>query len=264
MGLGHCTRRVEICCDCPIAHGQRPRDAAGSYRGISLLSVAGKVYADLLLHRTIGQAEKKLRKGQNGSREGEAILMPCLKYDIYTTVILERSSASPVTHGAGRGDINPCNCICGPCQNSISWEARWGSDLKNLHTGTGTVVRVDGEVGHCFPVKRPSHSCPRQAVESLHYYQVRRCTADRCISGVVALLCSGELAFPADLPDHFVVLVGMVGAGDWSMSREMDAHNVHAMAAFCQLQDIWASLKLSNKQKMDMCRTSVFLYVCEM
>eukprot|EP00955_Chlamydomonas_euryale_P072031 361271-Chlamydomonas_euryale.AAC.4 len=69
MGLGHCTCGVEICCDCPIVQGQRsaviapsykgkdPRDAAGSCRGIGLLSIAGKVYARLLLHSTVEQIE---------------------------------------------------------------------------------------------------------------------------------------------------------------------------------------------------------------
>eukprot|EP00955_Chlamydomonas_euryale_P041347 351960-Chlamydomonas_euryale.AAC.4 len=49
------------------------------------------------------------------------------------------------------------------------------------------------------------------------------------------------------------------------MSRETDVRNVRALAAFCQFQDIWASLKLSNKQKMDVYHTFVlpsFLYGC--
>eukprot|EP00955_Chlamydomonas_euryale_P118890 366565-Chlamydomonas_euryale.AAC.7 len=46
----------------------------------------------------------------------------------------------------------------------------------------------------------------------------------------------------------------------------MDVQNVRALAAFCQFQDIWASPKLSNKQKMGVYRTfarPIFLYGCE-
>eukprot|EP00955_Chlamydomonas_euryale_P104302 365555-Chlamydomonas_euryale.AAC.22 len=35
------------------------------------------------------------------------------------------------------------------------------------------------------------------------------------------------------------------------MSRGMDVQNVRALATFCQFQDIRASPKLSNKQKID-------------
>eukprot|EP00955_Chlamydomonas_euryale_P084474 363970-Chlamydomonas_euryale.AAC.5 len=65
--------------------------------------------------------------------------------------------------------------------------------------------------------------------------------------------------------DSFKYL-GSFFANEGSMSREMDVRNVRALAAFRQFQDIWASPKLSNKQKMDVCRTSVFpvfLYGCE-
>eukprot|EP00955_Chlamydomonas_euryale_P025390 267450-Chlamydomonas_euryale.AAC.1 len=58
---------------------------------------------------------------------------------------------------------------------------------------------------------------------------------------------------------------GSVFADDGSMSRETDVPNVRALAAFCQFQDIWASLKLSNKQKTDVHHTYVspiLLYGC--
>eukprot|EP00955_Chlamydomonas_euryale_P103589 365507-Chlamydomonas_euryale.AAC.6 len=56
--------------------------------------------------------------------------------------------------------------------------------------------------------------------------------------------------------DSFKYL-GSVFAGDGSINREMDVCNVRALAAFRQFQDIWASPKLSNKQKMDFYRTFV-------
>jgi len=56
--------------------------------------------------------------------------------------------------------------------------------------------------------------------------------------------------------DSFKYL-GSFFADDGSMSREMDVRNVRALAAFRQFQDIWASPKLSSKQKMDVYRTFV-------
>eukprot|EP00955_Chlamydomonas_euryale_P082693 363759-Chlamydomonas_euryale.AAC.12 len=64
MGVGHCTPRVEICCDCHIVQGQRPQRRGGSYRGFSLLSIAGKVYAMLLLRRLVEQIEPNLHRAR--------------------------------------------------------------------------------------------------------------------------------------------------------------------------------------------------------
>eukprot|EP00955_Chlamydomonas_euryale_P075343 362292-Chlamydomonas_euryale.AAC.4 len=54
----------------PLYKRKGPKDAAGagSYRGISLLSIAGKVYAALLLQRTVEQIELDLHEAQNGLR----------------------------------------------------------------------------------------------------------------------------------------------------------------------------------------------------
>eukprot|EP00955_Chlamydomonas_euryale_P096751 365029-Chlamydomonas_euryale.AAC.13 len=70
MGVGHCTRKVEICCDCPIVQGQRPQRRGGVIPGISLLSIASQVYVALLLHRTAEHIEPKLHEAQNGFRKG--------------------------------------------------------------------------------------------------------------------------------------------------------------------------------------------------
>eukprot|EP00955_Chlamydomonas_euryale_P031597 331650-Chlamydomonas_euryale.AAC.1 len=43
--------------------------------------------------------------------------------------------------------------------------------------------------------------------------------------------------------------LGAFFADDGPISREMDVRNVCPLAAFRQFQDIWASPKLSNKQK---------------
>eukprot|EP00955_Chlamydomonas_euryale_P063458 358672-Chlamydomonas_euryale.AAC.5 len=60
--------------------------------------------------------------------------------------------------------------------------------------------------------------------------------------------------------------VGSFFADDGSTSRVIDVRNVRAMIAFRQFQDIWASPKLNNKQKMYVYCTFVlpiFLHGCE-
>jgi len=55
----------------------------------------------------------------------------------------------------------------------------------------------------------------------------------------------------------FITILGSFFADDGSMSREMGVRNVRALAAFHQFQDIRASPKPSNTQKMHVYRTFV-------
>jgi hypothetical protein len=53
----------------PLYKGKGPRDSPGNYRGISLLSIAGKVYAAILLHRVSTQVDGQLHEAQCGFRK---------------------------------------------------------------------------------------------------------------------------------------------------------------------------------------------------
>jgi hypothetical protein len=50
----------------PIYKHKGAKVAPGNYRGISLLSLPGKVYASILLHRITSQVEGKLSEAQCG------------------------------------------------------------------------------------------------------------------------------------------------------------------------------------------------------
>eukprot|EP00955_Chlamydomonas_euryale_P112077 366111-Chlamydomonas_euryale.AAC.6 len=54
MGVGHCTRGVEICCGCPVVQGHRPlrRGGGGAYKGTSLLSIAEATVLQIMDDRT--------------------------------------------------------------------------------------------------------------------------------------------------------------------------------------------------------------------
>eukprot|EP00955_Chlamydomonas_euryale_P045597 353185-Chlamydomonas_euryale.AAC.1 len=337
MGVGHCTAEWKSAVIAPLYKGKGPRDTAGSYRGISLLSIAGKVYTALLSHRTVEQIEPKLHEAQNGFRKGRDTTdaMFTLRY-LVNTVARHQLPMAPdeVTPTLSIGFVDFTKA-CDSIRREALWEVLkvYGVHLhmikllEDLHTGTEKVVQVEGEAGRSFTVKaRVQQGC----IVALALFNVsvdhilqealsqlpsdKQCGHIAChpISRIVALMYTDDLALLADSPDDLVVLLGKVDAvaskyglfinaaeteimvvrrpmtlptfklsgkellvtdslkylgsfiaDDRSMSREMD---VRALAAFCQFQDIWASPKLSNKQKMDMCRTFVlpiFLNGCK-
>eukprot|EP00955_Chlamydomonas_euryale_P032113 336442-Chlamydomonas_euryale.AAC.2 len=70
MGVRHC----QPCSDpggwksaliTPLYKSKGPGDAAESYQGISLLPIAGKVFAALLLHSTAKQTKPTFHEAQN-------------------------------------------------------------------------------------------------------------------------------------------------------------------------------------------------------
>jgi hypothetical protein len=138
----------------PIYKNKGPKDEPGSYRGISLLSIPGKVYASLLLHRISGQVESKLSEAQCGFRPGRGTV---------DAMYVLRSL------GAACGEHNTCLAKAyidlTKAYDSIDRWALWKvlrlykvhskliALLEDLHTGTTAAVRLDGRVGPAFDVK---------------------------------------------------------------------------------------------------------------
>jgi hypothetical protein len=127
----------------------------GNYRGISLLSIPGKVYASIHLHRIISQVVGKLSEAQCGFRSNRGTV---------DAIDAMRSL------GAACGELN--TCLAKPYMDltkaygSINRWALWKvlrlynvsakliALLKDLHTGTGTTaaVRLVGDLGPAFDV----------------------------------------------------------------------------------------------------------------
>ena len=230
----------------PLYKGKGPRDTAGSYRGISLLSIAGKVYAALLLHRTVEQIEPKLHEAQNGFRKGRGTTdaMFTLR-SLVNTVARHQLPTAP-------DEVTPTLAIAfvdfTKAYDSISREALWQvlklygvhphviKLLEDLHTGTEAVIRVDGKVGRSFTVKAGvRQGCViaptlfNVFVDHILQEALSRLPPDKqfgvqiitksggalptdLISRIVALMYADDLALLTDSPDDLVVLLDMVDA----------------------------------------------------
>ena len=57
----------------PLYKGKGDRKSADNYRGISLLSIPGKVYATILMRRVYEQADSQLLDAQTAFRKGRGI-----------------------------------------------------------------------------------------------------------------------------------------------------------------------------------------------
>lgn len=133
--------------------GKGAKDIAGNYRGISLLSIAGKVYAIILMHRVYQQVEPQLHEAQSGFRRGRGTVDA-----IYTLRAL----------GAACSEYRVCMAKAyidfTKAYDSVNrwllWKALrlYGVHtkiialLEDLHDGTHAAVRLGGQVGPSFRV----------------------------------------------------------------------------------------------------------------
>ena len=133
--------------------GKGAKYMAGNYRGISLLSIAGKVYAIILMQRVYQQTETQLHEAQSGFRRGRGTTDA-----IYTLRAL----------GAACSEYRVCMAKAyvdfTKAYDSVNrwllWKALrlYGVHskiialLEDLHDGTHAAVRLGGQVGHRFRV----------------------------------------------------------------------------------------------------------------
>jgi hypothetical protein len=137
----------------PLYKGKGPRDSPGNYRGISLLSIAGKVYAAILLHRVSTQVDGQLHEAQCGFRKSRGTVDA-----IFT---LRSLSAAHAEH-------KQCMAVAfvdySKAYDCINRAALWRvlrlytvhqhiiDLLEDLHTNTAAAVRLAGKIGPEFPV----------------------------------------------------------------------------------------------------------------
>jgi hypothetical protein len=137
----------------PLYKNKGSKDEPGSYRGISLLSIPGKVYASILLHRVAAQVEEQLHEAQCGFRPGRGT--------VDAMFVLRSLSAAC-------GEHNTCLAKAyidlTKAYDSINRWALWKvlrvyqvhakiiALLEDLHTGTFAALRLDGKVGPAFEV----------------------------------------------------------------------------------------------------------------
>jgi hypothetical protein len=126
-------------------------DVPGNYRGISLLSIPGKVYASILLHRITSQVERKLSEAQCGFRSNRGTV---------DAIYVLRSL------GAACGECNTCLAKAyidlTKAYDSINRWALWKvlrlynvsakliALLEDLHTGHHCCCSAGWELGACL------------------------------------------------------------------------------------------------------------------
>jgi Reverse transcriptase (RNA-dependent DNA polymerase) len=133
--------------------GKGAKDTAGNYRGISLLSIAGKVYAIILMHRVYVKVDPQLHEAQNGFRKGRGTVDA-----IYT---LRALSAACSEHNVcmAKAYIDFTKAY-DSVNRWLLWKALRLYDvhpkiislLEDLHHGTQAAVRLGSQVGPRFHV----------------------------------------------------------------------------------------------------------------
>jgi hypothetical protein len=138
----------------PLYKGKGEKSACGSYRGISLLSIPGKIYGRVLIERVKERTECYLREEQGGFRQGRGcvdqiftVKQLCEKYlevnkEVYIAFMdLEKAYDRVDRKGVWRvlGDYGVGRKLIGA--------------VKSFYDGCSAGVRIGRKVGKWFEVK---------------------------------------------------------------------------------------------------------------
>jgi hypothetical protein len=134
-------------------HKKGERCVPGNYRGISLLSIPGKVYAMLLLERVSATVEPKLHEAQCGFRPGRgtvdamfvlrSVAAKCNEYQCcLAQAFIDLAKAYDTINRWALWKV----------LEHYGVHAKLIALLQDLHVGTQAAVRMDGEVGPWFEV----------------------------------------------------------------------------------------------------------------
>ncbi len=74
----------------PVYKGKGKRGECGSYRGISLLSIPGKVYGKVIIERVRRLTEEKISNEQGGFRKGRGCVEQVFSFRIVVEKILAK------------------------------------------------------------------------------------------------------------------------------------------------------------------------------
>ena len=138
----------------PIYKGKGDRNECGSYRGISLLSIAGKVYGKVVIERVKAITESCVSEEQGAFQKGRG----CVDQIFTLRMIVEKMLAKGKKVYAAFMDLEKA-------YDRIDWEAMWdvlrvyevGGKLLNavkaFYRDARACVRIDGEIGESFTIK---------------------------------------------------------------------------------------------------------------
>jgi len=138
----------------PIYKGKGCKDECGSYRGISLLSIPGKVYGKIIIERVMDITESRISEEQGGFRKGRgcvdqifSVRMTAEKYltkgrKLYVAFMDLEKAYDRVDWNA-MWDVLKIYGVGGPLLNGI----------KAFYKEASACVRVDGEMSESFNIR---------------------------------------------------------------------------------------------------------------
>ena len=141
-------------CVVPLYKGKGERSVCSNYRGISLLSVVGKVYGRVLIERVKACTESQLMDVQGGFRDGRgcvdqvfALKAVCEKYlEVNKSVYLAFMDLEKAYDKVDR-------CALWNVLRMYGVEGKLMKAVKSFYEGSEACVRIGRKEGEWFPVK---------------------------------------------------------------------------------------------------------------
>ncbi len=149
------------------------RGECGSYRGISLLRIPGKVYGKVIIERVQGLTEEKISEEQRGFRKGRG----CVDQIFSFRVVVEKILAKWKKLYAAVMDLEKAydRVDC----RALTWGGAGGGHMPGGGTSKGR---------HVWPILAALPKIPRQHVGNINLLSVlekflqRNCKLFECIS----------------------------------------------------------------------------------
>ena len=138
----------------PLYKGKGSKDECGSYRGISLLSIPGKVYARILTVRMMEITESRVSEEQGGFRKGRG----CVDQIFTVRMTAEKYLAKGKKLYVAFMDLEKA-------YDRVDWNALWDvlkiygvggqllDGIKAFYKEASACVRVDGEFSDSFDIR---------------------------------------------------------------------------------------------------------------
>ena len=138
----------------PIYKGKGSKDDCGNYRGISLLSIPGKVYGRIVIERVMEITEGRISEEQGGFRRGRG----CVDQIFTVKMLSEKYLVKGRKLYAAFMDLEKA-------YDRVDWNALWDvlkiygvggqllQGIKAFYQGASACVKIEGELSDNFCIK---------------------------------------------------------------------------------------------------------------
>ena len=138
----------------PIYKGKGSRDECGNYRGISLLSIPGKVYGRIVIERVMEITDGRISEEQGGFRSGRG----CVDQIFTVKMLAEKYLVKGRKLYAAFMDLEKA-------YDRVDWDALWDvlkiygvggqllQGIKAFYQGANACVKIGGELSESFCIK---------------------------------------------------------------------------------------------------------------